>query len=102
MTGVVSIAAGYYNSFAVRKDGTVWSWGYINYGSLGLGDGTSRTTAQQVLGGASGSQYLTDIVEVKAATMHTLALKANGTVYVWGYNGYGQLEVVEVAIHLYK
>ncbi|RHO96656.1 hypothetical protein DW004_14535, partial [Firmicutes bacterium AF36-3BH] len=81
LTGVVSIAAGYYNSFAVRKDGTVWSWGYNNYGSLGLGDGTSRTTAQQVLGGASGSQYLTDIVEVKAATMHTLALKANGTVY---------------------
>ena len=32
LTGVVSIAAGYYNSFAVRKDGTVWSWGYNNYG----------------------------------------------------------------------
>ena len=91
VSDVVSIAAGYYNSFAVRKDGTVWSWGYNNYGSLGLGDGTSRTTAQQVLGGASGSQYLTDIVEVKAATMHTLALKANGTVYAWGYNYYGQL-----------
>ena len=91
LTGVVSIAAGYYNSFAVRKDGTVWSWGYNNYGQLGLGDSANRTTAQQVLGGASGSQYLTDIVEVKAATMHTLALKANGTVYAWGYNGYGQL-----------
>ena len=34
LTGVVSIAAGYYNSFAVRKDGTVWSWGYNNYGSV--------------------------------------------------------------------
>ena len=75
VSDVVSIAAGYYNSFAVRKDGTVWSWGYNNYGQLGLGNDTSRTTAQQVLGGASGSQYLTDIVEVKAATMHTLALK---------------------------
>ena len=51
----------------------------------------NRTTAQQVVGGASGSQYLTDIVEVKAATMHTLALKANGTVYAWGYNYCGQL-----------
>ncbi len=91
VSDVVSIAAGYYNSFAVRKDGTVWSWGYNNYGQLGLGDSANRTTAQQVLGGASGSQYLTDIVEVKAATMHTLALKANGTVYAWGYNGYGQL-----------
>ena len=91
VSDVVSIAAGYYNSFAVRKDGTVWSWGYNNYGQLGLGNDTNRTTAQQVLGGASGSQYLTDIVEVKAATMHTLALKANGTVYAWGYNNFGQL-----------
>ena len=65
VSDMVSIAAGYYNSFAVRKDGTVWSWGYNNNGQLGLGDGTDRTTAQQVLGGASGSQYLTDIVEVK-------------------------------------
>ena len=91
LTGVVSIAAGYYNSFAVRKDGTVWAWGYNNYGQLGLGNDANGTTAQQVVGGASGSQYLTDIVEVKAATWHTLALKANGTVYAWGYNGYGQL-----------
>ncbi|RGF88870.1 hypothetical protein DXA10_14820, partial [Firmicutes bacterium AM55-24TS] len=86
VSDMVSIAAGYYNSFAVRKDGTVWAWGYNYAGQLGLGDGTNRTTAQQVLGGASGSQYLTDIVEVKAATWHTLALKANGTVYAWGCN----------------
>ena len=52
LTGVVSIAAGYYSSFAVRKDGTVWAWGYNNAGQLGLGDGANRTTAQQVLGGA--------------------------------------------------
>ena len=91
VSDVVSIAAGYYNSFAVRKDGTVWAWGYNNAGQLGLGDGANRTTAQQVLGGASGSQYLTDIVEVKAATWHTLALKANGTVYAWGNNSHSQL-----------
>ena len=46
---------------------------------------------------------MTDIVEVKAATYHTLALKANGTVYAWGYNGYGQLgSNGGIAIHLYK
>ena len=78
----------------------------MNYGSLGIT--ATRYKPEQrhgrVLGGASGSQYLTDIVEVKAATMHTLALKANGTVYAWGYNGYADsLEVmVEIAIHLYK
>ena len=91
LTGVVSIAAGYYNSFAVRKDGSVWSWGHNAYGSLGNGNTSNQYIPRRVLGGASGSQYLTDIVEVKAATYHTLALKANGTVYAWGYNGLGQL-----------
>ena len=91
LTDAVSIAAGYYNSFAVRKDGSVWSWGRNVYGSLGNGNTSNQLIPQRVLGGASGSQYLTDIVEVKAATYHTLALKANGTVYAWGYNGYGQL-----------
>ncbi len=91
LTDAVSIAAGYYNSFAVRKDGSVWSWGRNEYGSLGNGNTSNQLIPRRVLGGASGSQYLTDIVEVKAATMHTLALKANGTVYAWGYNYCGQL-----------
>ena len=91
VSDVVSIAAGYYNSFAVRKDGSVWSWGRNEYGSLGNGNTSNQLIPRRVLGGASGSQYLTDIVEVKAATMHTLALKANGTVYAWGYNYCGQL-----------
>ena len=91
LTDAVSIAAGYYNSFAVRKDGSVWSWGHNAYGSLGNGNTSNQYIPRRVLGGASGSQYLTDIVEVKAATYHTLALKANGTVYAWGYNGLGQL-----------
>ena len=91
LENIIQIAAGSNHNLALAKDGTVWSWGHNIYGQLGLGNDTSRTTAQQVLGGASGSQYLTDIVEVKAATWHTLALKANGTVYAWGYNGYGQL-----------
>ena len=90
LTGVVSIAAGYCNSFAIRKDGTVWSWGYNSVLQLGV-TGGNTTVAQQVLGGASGSQYLTDIVEVKASKVHTLALKANGTVYAWGNNYDGQL-----------
>lgn len=91
LTDAVSIAAGYYNSFAVRKDGSVWSWGHNAYGSLGNSNTSNQYIPRRVLGGASGSQYLTDIVEVKAATYHTLALKANGTVYAWGYNGLGQL-----------
>ena len=48
-----------YNSFAVRKDGTVWSWGRNNnYGQLGLGNDANRYNrcTVQVVGGASGSR----------------------------------------------
>ena len=87
---MVSIAAGYYTVLPSEKT-EQYGDGDINCRTAGIRDGTNRTTAQQVLGGVSGSQYLTDIVEVKAATWHTLALKANGTVYAWGCNSYGQL-----------
>ena len=45
----------------------------------------------QVKGGASGSEYLTDVVQVTAGNWHSMALKANGTVYAWGWGQYGQL-----------
>ena len=38
LNDVVSIAAGYYHSLALKKDGTIWAWGNNEYGQLG--DGT--------------------------------------------------------------
>jgi hypothetical protein len=40
LTGVVAISAAGYSSYALKSDGTVWSWGYNAFGNLG--DGTSN------------------------------------------------------------
>jgi alpha-tubulin suppressor-like RCC1 family protein len=85
LTGVRAIAAGYNHSLAIDSNNVMWAWGKNTKGQLGTGDTQQRTTPAQVNGG------LTQIVELAAGENHSLALKADGTVYAWGYNYYGQL-----------
>jgi RHS repeat-associated protein len=93
LTDVTAMAAGNAFTLAVRSDGTVWSWGASSGGELGLGTGVSGdyTTPQQVIDPADPSGFLTGVATVAAGGGHALALKQNGTVYGWGYNGYGQV-----------
>ena len=41
--------------------------------------------------GAGGAGVLTSMVAIAAGETHSLALRSDGTVWAWGYNGYGQL-----------
>ncbi|MBE3551165.1 MAG: hypothetical protein IMX03_08080 [Brockia lithotrophica] len=91
LTDVVQVAVGVYHSLAVKKDGTVWAWGSNSWGQLGnskvkvgLGYATYSVTPVQVEG-------LTDVVQVAAGGNHSLAVKKDGTVWAWGYNGSGEL-----------
>ena len=85
LTGVVAIAAGRYHTVAVKGDGTVWAWGKNQNGQIGDGTlYTNRLAPVQVSG-------LTGVVAIAAGTEHTVALKGDGTVWVWGYNNVGQL-----------
>ena len=38
------MAAGYYSSYALAKDGSLWTWGFNAQGQLGLGDTVNRVT----------------------------------------------------------
>jgi alpha-tubulin suppressor-like RCC1 family protein len=86
LTNVVAIAAGVYHSMALKSDGTVWTWGANWYGGLGTGGSlwTNQTTPAQVSG-------LSGIVAIAAGDYHSVALKNDGTVWVWGANGSGQV-----------
>ena len=95
LTGVTAISAGYYHSFAIKSDGTVWAWGRNNLGQLGIGEsgtGTDKGAPVQVLG-KDGDGYLTDITEISGGGFHSLALKSDGTVWAWGSEALGSLGI---------
>jgi alpha-tubulin suppressor-like RCC1 family protein len=79
-----SIAAGRYHNLALKDDGTVWAWGYNNYGQLGDGSTAQRNSPVGVLN-------LSNIVGIAAGIYHSIALAADGSVWTWGGNNYGQL-----------
>lgn len=85
LTGVTAIAGGYEHCLALRNDGTVWAWGYNWAGELGDGTTTERNAPVQVAG-------LSEVAAIAAGKgYHSLALKADGTVWAWGFNVKGQL-----------
>ena len=62
----------------------LYSWGRNNYGQLGLGNTTYRSSPVQV--GA-----LTTWLNIAAGNLFSLATKTDGTLWSWGRNNYGQL-----------
>jgi hypothetical protein len=84
LVNITQLAAGESWSYAVRSDGTLWSWGFNGNGQLGDGTATNRLTPVQVTG-------LSGVVAVASHFAHALALRSDGTVWAWGYNNSGQL-----------
>lgn len=84
LSDVVAIAAGRHHSLAVKRDGSVWAWGWNAHGQLGDGSTTDRHSPTRVAG-PSGA------VGVAAGLLHSLAVQSDGTVRAWGWNGVGQL-----------
>ena len=52
MGGRAVVACGYDYSLAVKKDGTLWAWGFNGNGELGLGDTRERHTPTEVGSGS--------------------------------------------------
>lgn len=90
LDGVLAISAGYQHSLALRWDGTVFAWGNNEKGQLGNGNNTPSTTPLQVKG-VKGVGSLSNIVAVSAGYDASCALGADGEVYTWGDNTFGEL-----------
>ncbi len=86
LTDVIAVSAGEEHSVALKRDGTVWTWGRNSLGQLGNGQKKDINITPTVVPG------LTGIMEISAGGKHTIALKQDRTtVWAWGFNGYGQL-----------
>jgi len=79
------VAATNYHSAAVKTDGTLWTWGKNQGGSLGDGTTTQRSSPGTTAGG--GNTWCA----VSAGYRYMAALKTDGTLWTWGYNNNGQL-----------
>jgi len=79
----VSAAGG--RTMAIRTDGTLWAWGNNGIGVLGLGQAYTNCLSPIQVGTA------TNWTSVSASEYHTLAVRADGSLWAWGWNYYGQL-----------
>jgi hypothetical protein len=91
LNDVIQISAGADYTLALKSDGSVWAWGNDEYGELGNGESTPSvispvrvhlpSRAAQVYGGGG----------VPDSGAVSIALLANGQVWEWGSDEYGQL-----------
>ena len=93
LSSVTAISAGGGFSLALKSDGTVWAWGADDVGEAGQSNLKGALTPKQVTN-------LSNIVAISASDgdyfgssghQHALALAADGTVWAWGANDYGEL-----------
>ncbi|OAI43376.1 hypothetical protein AYO41_02030 [Verrucomicrobia bacterium SCGC AG-212-E04] len=84
---VVSIGPGWGHCLAVREGGDVWAWGSNGSGALGIsGRGDEPQAVPTPI-----PELSSGVIAVAAGYFHSVALKADGTVWTWGRNDVGQL-----------
>ena len=82
-----SVTAGSDHTVGLKSDGSLWAWGSNDYGQLGVeAVPIHQGTAFPVQIGTDSNWTV-----VAAGSYHTVALKSDGSLWVWGYNGFAQL-----------
>jgi alpha-tubulin suppressor-like RCC1 family protein len=79
-------------TLAVKRDGTVWSWGANDAGQLGNGNvGPAFVADPAPVLGVGGSGTLSGVRDLSCGYNFVLALMPDGTVLSWGGNTFGSL-----------
>jgi alpha-tubulin suppressor-like RCC1 family protein len=91
-TDVVSVWGGARGTIVLKSDGTVWTWGINGFGKLGIGDTNPiRMNVPVEVHGVGNIGYMNSVKAIMGCEMHNVALRADGTVWSWGWNSFGQL-----------
>jgi alpha-tubulin suppressor-like RCC1 family protein len=70
---------------AIKSDGTLWMWGLNAYGHLGDNTTISRSSPVQTVAGG------TNWKQVSCGANHSAAIKTDSTLWLWGYDTYGEI-----------
>lgn len=89
-TDWVKAIAGEFHTLAFKSDGSMWAWGWVSHGRLGDGNGGDGSTPSDDRSQLTPKRIGTfDFTSVSVGNAHTLALKADGTLWGWGKNDDG-------------
>ena len=95
-----AVAAGLSHSIALDVDGNVWGWGFNDFGQVGKeslidADGKKKELLDAVIPPVQVKinelEFLTGVASIAATGNHSLGFYANGNIWAWGENTFGQL-----------
>ena len=84
--GVVDMVASKFHSLALSSDGRVYSWGHGRSGKLGHGNEEAQIQPSIIEG-----LLKVTVRAIAASENHSLAVTAEGDLYSWGSDRFGQL-----------
>ncbi len=101
MDDVAAVSVSNRSVAAIKTDGTLWMWGSNNYGQLGNGRQANESFSEEYYDPVTDDdtlhyvdhpyqtfpvQVMEDVAAVSAGNSGTAAVKADGSLWAWGYN----------------
>ena len=91
LDGVAAVSCGYSHTAAIKTDGSLWVWGDNDFGQLGNGQNGNGEYDGMIVFQTTPLKIMDNVVAVSCGNFYTAAIKADGSLWMWGANNVGEL-----------